>query len=217
MNQVIFNNPLVIGICLNFGIVIGMYRLLKTNKNTVDSNIRIDKTARHEHEPFKVVLTGGPCAGKSTALNLIKENLIQKGYDVYTVPETSTILLSNGCKYPGLHNTELLLHYEELYTRLQLHIENTFNAIAIKNIEISKKNSIIIYDRGILDVKAYVSEAIWHEILDRLKLTEQDILNRYHLICDLVSTAVDIPEFFTTDNNIARTETVTEAKELDSR
>lgn len=141
---------------------------------------------------------------------------MQRGYHIYTVPETSTILISNGCKYPGIHNTELLLHYEELYTRLQLNIENTFNAIAEKNMIINKK-TIIIYDRGILDVKAYVSETVWYEILNRLQLLEPEILKRYHLICDLVSAAVGAPEYFSNANNSARTETVEEAKELDKR
>ena len=104
-----------------------------------------------------------------------------------------------------------------MYTRLQLNIENTFNAIAAKNMEFNKKNSVIIYDRGILDVKAYVSESIWHEILNRLKLSEPEILARYHLICDLVSAAIGCPEYFTHANNSARTESIEEAKELDKK
>lgn len=44
----------------------------------------------------KIVLTGGPCAGKTTALNWINNYFSQRGYTVLTVPETATELISNG-------------------------------------------------------------------------------------------------------------------------
>ena len=34
----------------------------------------------------KIVITGGPCAGKTTALSWIANNLPQKGYTVLFVP-----------------------------------------------------------------------------------------------------------------------------------
>ena len=150
-------------------------------------------------------------------LSLLKTALKQKGYDVYTVPETSTLLLSNGCRYPGLLNLELLLAYELEYTKLQASIEDTFNAIAQKSSEVNSRNSIIIYDRGILDVKAYVNIDIWNQILAKLNLTEADILKRYDLVCHLVSAAEGAPEFFGNATNANRSENVEEAKVLDSR
>ena len=41
----------------------------------------------------KVVLTGGPCAGKTSALTKIEEELIEKGYKVFIVSETATELI----------------------------------------------------------------------------------------------------------------------------
>ena len=41
-------------------------------------------------EIIKVVLTGGPCAGKTTALNSIKEYLTKNNIPVFTVPDTAT-------------------------------------------------------------------------------------------------------------------------------
>jgi len=141
----------------------------------------------------------------------------EKGYDVYTCPETSTLLLSNGCSYPGLSNLKLLLDYELEYTKLQVALENSFNAIAQKSSEVNDRNSIIIYDRGILDVKAYVSIDIWNEILAKLNLTEADILRRYDLVCHLVSAADGAPKYFGNETNASRSENVEEAKALDSR
>ena len=39
---------------------------------------------------FKIVLTGGPCSGKSSSLKYITKKLSNIGFKVYTVPEVST-------------------------------------------------------------------------------------------------------------------------------
>lgn len=44
----------------------------------------------------RVVLTGGPCAGKTTSINKIKNFFENIGWKVFCVPETATILLSTG-------------------------------------------------------------------------------------------------------------------------
>lgn len=38
----------------------------------------------------KIVLTGGPCAGKTTALSKLEQHLLELGYFVFIVPETAT-------------------------------------------------------------------------------------------------------------------------------
>ncbi|MCR4816974.1 MAG: ATP-binding protein, partial [Bacteroidales bacterium] len=44
----------------------------------------------------KIVLTGGPCAGKTTALARIVEHFSGMGYQVYTVPEAATLFSQSG-------------------------------------------------------------------------------------------------------------------------
>lgn len=166
---------------------------------------------------FFNIQSTGPCAGKSTALALLKDSLNEKGYDVYTVPETSTLLLSNGCKYPGFSNEELLLNYEFAYTRLQIEMENTFNVISTKNSLVLNKKSVIVYDRGILDIKGYVTDSMWIEILKNLNITEEEILQRYDLVCHLKSAAIGAENFFSCETNATRTESLDEAKALDTK
>jgi thymidylate kinase len=48
-----------------------------------------------------VVLTGGPCGGKSSSLKCLKDVLEGKGYRVMTMPEVPTLLMSNGAHFPG--------------------------------------------------------------------------------------------------------------------
>ena len=47
-------------------------------------------------EISKIVITGGPCAGKSTAMSWIQNAFTQKGYRVLFVPETATELITGG-------------------------------------------------------------------------------------------------------------------------
>ena len=44
----------------------------------------------------KIVITGGPCAGKTTALASIQTAFSRLGYKVVTVPEPATEFISNG-------------------------------------------------------------------------------------------------------------------------
>ena len=44
----------------------------------------------------RILLTGGPCAGKTTALAAISQDLTQLGYKVFVVPEAATMLMKGG-------------------------------------------------------------------------------------------------------------------------
>lgn len=47
----------------------------------------------------KIVLTGGPCAGKTTALVKIIEHFTSRGYKVFTIPEVPTLFIQAGMDY----------------------------------------------------------------------------------------------------------------------
>jgi thymidylate kinase len=57
----------------------------------------------------RVVLTGGPCAGKTTSMNRIRSFFEKVGWKVFTVPETATILLSTGIHFYDLANHSKLI------------------------------------------------------------------------------------------------------------
>ena len=43
----------------------------------------------------KIVITGGPCAGKSTAMSWVQNAFTEMGYTVLFVPETATELITD--------------------------------------------------------------------------------------------------------------------------
>ena len=50
-------------------------------------------------EITKIVITGGPCAGKTTAQSWIQNAFSMKGYTVLFIPETCTELICGGATY----------------------------------------------------------------------------------------------------------------------
>ena len=48
------------------------------------------------HPIYRICLTGGPCAGKTTALVSIAQVLSQLGFRVLQVPEAATMLMKGG-------------------------------------------------------------------------------------------------------------------------
>ena len=67
----------------------------------------------------KIVLTGGPCAGKSTSLDLIREYLNGLGYLVLIVNESATELINGGIK-PFGDNSISMLEFQDIVLRYQL-------------------------------------------------------------------------------------------------
>jgi len=49
-----------------------------------------------KHPIIRICLTGGPCAGKTTALATLNQTLSQLGFRVLIVPEAATMLMKGG-------------------------------------------------------------------------------------------------------------------------
>lgn len=159
----------------------------------------------------KIVITGGPCAGKTTAMEYMQQYFSAKGYTVIFVPETATELILGGIA-PWTCKTNL--EYQICQVKLQLAKEEIF----MKGIESLKADKIImVCDRGLMDNKAYMTQEEFEAALDYVGMTEEDWLNSYEAVFHLETVAKDNVHAYTLDNNGARTETAEEAVALDSR
>ena len=99
----------------------------------------------------KIVVTGGPCAGKSTALSWIQNAFSEKGYVVLFVPETATELITNGVA-PWTCGSNI--DYQKCQMRLQEQKELVFEQAAAT---MKTDKVLIVCDRGALDNKAYMT------------------------------------------------------------
>ncbi len=159
----------------------------------------------------KIVLTGGPCAGKTTALTWISNYFSKRGYTVLFVPETATELITNGVA-PWTCKTNY--EYQTFQIRLQKIKEQIFDDAA----KTMKNNKILIVcDRGVLDNKAYMKDVEFKRILKEFGTNEIQERDSYDAVFHLVSAAKGKEDVYTLSNNVARTENLEEARNLDDR
>lgn len=171
-----------------------------------------------EKRIYTVALTGGPCSGKSSSLAHFTRALTKRGFDVYAVPEVPTIIMNAGFPYPGLEGGELLMEFELALAKSQLQLEDTVKRLAAARDSLQRKRPcVVIFDRGLMDMKAYMSFELWSSMLDLLSLDQASVMARYDLALHLESAAYNAEAFYTVANNTARTETVEEARQNDDR
>ncbi len=104
-----------------------------------------------KHKVYKVVLTGGPCSGKTTAMATLKEKF-SSDFIVFTLPEVATMIIQSGVNIiPTNYTVETHLVLTQSICQMQINLENYYEKIA----QIQKKDVMIICDRGILDNFAY--------------------------------------------------------------
>lgn len=169
------------------------------------------KEEEHKMEISKIVITGGPCAGKSTAMSWIQNAFTQKGYTVLFVPETATELITGGVA-PWTCGTNA--EYQKCQLKLQIEKENIFEQAART---MAANKVLIVCDRGALDNKAYMNDAEFAEAMKFIRSNEVELRDNYDAVFHLVTAAKGAEEFYTTANNTARTETIEEAAALDDK
>jgi thymidylate kinase/CYTH domain-containing protein len=162
----------------------------------------------------KIVLTGGPCAGKTSALTKIEETVIEKGYRVFIIPESATELINGGIRPFGNQAVDMV-KFQELILKYQLQKEKMYEE-AIKSLDDNVK-CILLCDRGTMDNKAYITNEQFNNILNKLSLKEANLLDNYDMIIHLVTAADGKEEYYTLANNGARTETIEQAIKLDRK
>lgn len=161
----------------------------------------------------RIVLTGGPAAGKTTLISrILKEFKQEDGWRVITIPESATDLISGfGIKPFG--NCVTMEQFQYYVIADQLHKER----LALKGAqEVPEENILIIYDRAVLDDKAYISNEQFELTLTHFGKTEQELIAGYDAVLHLVTCAKGA-EYAYNFGNAARYETVEEAREMDDR
>jgi len=186
-------------------------KLLATLYNVSLEELLDNKEKKKNVKISKIVLTGGPCAGKSTALNWINNYFSKRGYTVLLIPETATELITNGVA-PWTCGTSY--DYQTFQIRLQKIKEQIFEDAA-KTFKSDK--ILIVCDRGILDNKAYMKNVEFKRVLKEFGTNEIKERDSYDAVFHLVSAAKGKEKVYTLANNAARTESIEQARELDDK
>ena len=181
----------------------------------------------------RVALTGGPCAGKSSALAHLRREAKERGFDVLTAPEMATIVLNNGFSSEHLGTPALQFAFQKNILKMQLQLERSFTDLAAS----TGRATIVVFDRGLLDNKAFLDdEATWQravaELDDEMRrddrprgsINEQYLLQRYDCVLHLVTSADGAEEHYkfgtVTDESgsqVIRRETPDQARDQDRK
>ena len=77
-----------------------------------------DPTKPSKPRVYKLVLTGGPCGGKTTGQDRLATFFENAGWKVFTVPEAATVLLSGGVKFAELNQDQSYNFQRDLLSTL---------------------------------------------------------------------------------------------------
>jgi len=161
---------------------------------------------------YRIVLTGGPCGGKTTAMVFILERLASLGFKALIVPEMATQYILSGILVEDIQPHK----FQELILKGQRNQEIEFTAAA--TLYAKKQPVVIIYDRGMLDGSAFCEQEEW---MKATKLAEVNITQvrdtHYDLVIHMVTAADGAEESYSLANNKARRESPEEARIADYR
>lgn len=169
------------------------------------------ETNNDNNRVYRLVLTGGPCGGKTTGQSRLCTFFENLGWKVFRVPETASVLLSGGIKFSDL-NAEQVFKFQENLLKTMLQIENTFFELA----KSCNRNCLIICDRGAMDPSAFVSKETWERMMRENNWNNVELRdNRYNQIVHMVTAAKGAEDFYSTEDHACRSEGVDLARELD--
>ena len=151
------------------------------------------------HERRRVVLTGGPGAGKTAVLELIRQSFCEH---VKVLPEAASVVFGGG--FPREDDLDCKRAAQRAIFFVQRELEITADV---------HNPTIVLCDRGTLDGLAYwpgPAEDFWSSA--RTTLAEQ--LARYDVVIHLRTPALELGY---NHQNRLRTESATVAAEIDAR
>jgi CYTH domain-containing protein/predicted ATPase len=172
---------------------------------------------REELEAAKVaevVLTGGPCAGKTTGLVHLSQTLRARGWRVLVVPEVATTVISGGLGDIGtlMADRDRAVAVQTRLLAMQRALRDSYRALADA---LDEDKVVILYDRGECDIAAYLPDGTFGGVLAGLGLDLVDVRDSYDAVVHLTTAADGAEHAYTLANNTARSETVEQAVRLD--
>lgn len=143
----------------------------------------------------KIVLTGGPCGGKSTALESIEKSYKKEGHEFSLIDETATTLFINEFNKILINGNKISKSdFQTIILLVQFIKEYNVESEFIHKAKDDK--ATIICDRGLLDGKAYMNNSDFKNMLKKFNLNESSLLKTYSVVLHLSSVYFKDKDFF---------------------
>lgn len=163
-----------------------------------------------------VILTGGPCAGKTSLMEKFRNQVATiPNVKVFFVKEAATLLKQSGINFADAGGDET---FQRLIINQQLIAEHNARITAEKFAANHKDYKVIILcDRGIMDGEAYFENKYqFTELLADFELTKKTVFRRYDMVLFMHSAAVGAEQFYTTKDGTPRDESPEQAASIDA-
>ncbi|MCB9642040.1 MAG: AAA family ATPase [Myxococcales bacterium] len=151
--------------------------------------------------PYRIVLTGGPGGGKTTAGDIFRREYRD---EVVLVPEAATILFSGG--FPRRTQPDAVRATQKAIYHLQRSLEDLYTC--------TSPQTVLLCDRGTLDGAAYWPEGP-QDFYETFEMDLQQELSRYDAVLFFESAAVGGNSI--EGGNPIRTEDLEQAAQLDRK
>ncbi len=168
-------------------------------------------------EIYPVVLTGGPCAGKTTAVNkVLRQAIAIPKCKVFVAQEAADHLKKGNINFFSAGRGQT---FQRLIINHQLAAELAALIAAIFFKLLHPDWSVfVLCDRSIMDGQAYFKVASeFDEILKDFNLTVKDVYARSDMVVYLRSAAIGAEHAYTTSDGTMRDESIEEAALLDRK
>lgn len=152
----------------------------------------------------KIVITGGPCAGKTTLLGLLAAAFVGRGREVVLVNECATELLAQGITPDSCGS---VLAFQRHVFDLQLDKEDRLAGIS--------GDAVVLLDRGLMDNAGYLPDDQLDMLLSERGMTRRSACARYDAVVHLVTAAIGAERYFSHETNEHRLEGIEEAVRVD--
>lgn len=152
----------------------------------------------------KIVITGGPCAGKTTLMGLLAAAFVGRGREVMLVNECATELLAQGITPDSCGS---VLGFQRHVFDLQLEKEDRLVGMS--------SDAVVLLDRGLMDNAGYLPDDELDMLLSERGMTRADAYARYDAVVHLVTAAIGAEKFFSHETNEHRLEGIEEAVRVD--
>jgi CYTH domain-containing protein/predicted ATPase len=172
--------------------------------------------AMSEHIP-QIVLTGGPCGGKTTALAYLNEKLSDLGYRVFIVPEAATMLITGGVN----DIADIIENKPEKHYGFQKELVKTQGRLRERFLSLARifpdEKCVILLDRAEMDAMAYMGRESFARLMKEVDQSVEEIRDSYDAVVHMVTAADGAEEAYSHENNPARYETPEKAVENDRK
>lgn len=165
----------------------------------------------------EIVITGGPCSGKTEGIAFVKKKLEKMGWRVFTAREKATDVILGGVR----DLQELAKKDPKKYLELQKAILEwqicDVNQIRKLASIFQGEPRVVLYDRGPQDNAAYVRWDIFHGFLKDLGLNAKETCFDFDAVIHMVTAADGAEEHYNLTNPARSEKDLKDVKDLDHR